>query len=174
MGYSINLYLDKSSSRKRVFDTNPRGVLKKELQIFLYLRYSGKTIKIYLERKCTQQQWDSQKQRVNPTYYKSGAIELNKYFDNIYYGTGKIFEENNNNAIETTKDHLREMVDKLNNREGIVRSSITFENAFEEFIKNSSISKQESTIKQYRNTQNHLKNFSQSRRIGLSFEKIDL
>lgn len=174
MGYSINLYLDKSSSRKKISDGNQEGDIKKELQIFLYLRYSGKTIKIYLERKCAQKQWDSQKQRVNPTYYKSGAIELNKYFDNVYYGAGKIFEENNNNGIETTKNHLKELIDKLNNRESSVHPSITFENAFEEFIKNSSVTKQESTVKQYRNTLNHLQNFSRIRGITLSFQKIDL
>lgn len=166
MSYSINLYLDKLSSKKNISE--------KELQIFLYLRSQGRTIKIYVERKCTKKQWDNSKQRVNPRYYKSGPVELNKYLDNVCNETGKIFEENNNSETETTKSHLKKMINRLNNRENNVLPSITFEDIFEEFIKNSSITKQQNTIKQYRNTLNHLKKFSSVRGITLAFEKIDL
>lgn len=184
MSCTINLYLDKTISRKKVSDENQQSKmlskatqksnLKKELQIFLYLRHSGKTIKISVERKCTIEQWDSGKQRVNPRYYKSGSVALNEYFANVFNETAKIFEENNNKGIETTKNHLKAIIAKLNNRETSVQLSITFEDAFEEFIRNSAITKQENTIKKYRNAFNHLKNFSKSRGITLSFKKIDL
>jgi Phage integrase SAM-like domain/Arm DNA-binding domain len=165
MSYSINLYLDKQNTKK---------VFEKQFQIFLYLRFEGRTIKIYVERKCTEKQWDNSKQRVSPRYYKSGPVELNKYLDNVCNEVGKIFEENNNEGKETSKNHLREMIGKLNNRESSAKLSITFEDAYEEFIRNSSLTKQPSTIKQYRNTFNHLNNFSKAREVTLDFKKIDL
>src|SRR6185436_1485692 len=126
MGYSINFYLDNAISQEKVLNAklNSKVMYKefldtasrKELQIFLYLRYGGKTIKIYIERKCTQNQWDFEKQRVNPNYYKSGPVELNKYIENVAYEAGKIFEANNNKSINTTKVHLKEIVYKLNNK----------------------------------------------------------
>src|SRR5574342_285164 len=85
-----------------------------------------------------------------------------------------IFEENNNSGTETTKNHLKEMINRLNNRENNILPSITFEDAFEEFIRNSGLAKQPNTIKQYRNALNHLKNFSKAREVRLDFEKIDL
>ena len=182
MGYSINFYLDNAISQEKVLNAklNSKVMYKefldtasrKELQIFLYLRYGGKTIKIYIERKCTQNQWDFEKQRVNPNYYKSGPVELNKYIENVAYEAGKIFEANNNKSINTTKVHLKEIVYKLNNK--INNPNLhSFVNAFSEFINTSEASKQKTTISSYKSTIIHLKNFSRIKGMSLLFEKID-
>jgi integrase len=183
MGYSINFYLDNAISQEKILEVKRSSkklqkefneiISKKELQIFLYLRYSGKTIKTYIERKCTQNQWDCEKQKVNPNYYKSGSVELNKYIENVSYEVGKIFEANNNKAIGTTKDHLKEIVYKLNNKTSNSLLNLSFENAFSEFIKKCEASKQKNTIKSYKSTIIHLKNFSRIKRMSLSFDKID-
>jgi integrase len=183
MGYSINFYLDNAISEEKFHEAKRTSKIlykelldtasKKELQIFLYLRYGGKTIKIYIERKCTQNQWDFEKQRVNPNYYKLGSVELNKYIENVSYEAGKIFEANNNKTICTTKVHLKEIVYKLNNKIINPHSNFSFEDAFCEFIKNSEGTKQNTTIMSYKSTITHLKKFSRIKKMGLSFDKID-
>ncbi len=183
MAYSINFYLDNAISQEKIISAKANSkelrreveeqISKKELQIFLYFRNSGRTIKIYTERKCTQLQWDFEKQRVNPNYYKSGSVELNKYIENVSYEAGKIFEVNNNNGIITTKDHLKAIIYKLNNKSNDAEHLLSFENMFLDFIKKSELTKQLSTIKCYRTTFNHLRKFSKLHRVSLSFEKID-
>jgi len=182
MSYSTNFYLDKQISQRKIFETKTtsksqynkmmKRVANQPLQIFLYFRYSGRTIKIYTERKCTQKQWDFEKQKVNPNYFRAGASAFNEYLEKILNEVGRIYEENNNKSILTTKDHLKTIVYGLNGRSKS-QIPLTFEDIFLAFIKNAEINKQPSTIKCYRTTFNHLKYFSKRYKGSLNFEKID-
>jgi len=103
MGFSVNLYLDGSISEKRIREIENSAdrklqkdvrelIEEKPLQIFLYLREKGKhALKKYVERKVTQKQWDNQKQRVNPKYYKGGSIEFNTYLSNVVTILARIY-----------------------------------------------------------------------------------
>lgn len=183
MGYSINFYLDNTVSEKNMNEIRSskdkeaiaelkNRIEEKVLQIFIYLRYSGRTIKVYVERKCTQKQWDSQKQRVDSRYYKSGAIELNKYLGNIMDAVGKKYEENNNKGVITTSDHVKAIIQEHNNKAGIEDGYITFEKAFQEFIEAKRQKFAINTIKKYKTTLTHLQDFSSDTKTKLLFENI--
>ncbi len=185
MGYSVNFYLDKSVSKSNLdaaLQSNDKE-LKKDLenrineiplQLFLYLRSSGKTIKVYIERKCTQKQWDSNKQRANPRYFKSGATIFNNYLDRIQDQVCSIYEENLKNKVPTTKEHIKEVVYLANDKDYEGTPTPTFEKAFDEFIESSKLSKQKSTISVYNTCLKHLKEFSKKIHYPLLFNRIDL
>ena len=183
MGYSINFYLDSSVSEKNINEIQKtrdkeaiaelrKQIEEKVLQIFIYLRYSGKTIKVYTERKCTQKQWDAGKHKVDARYYKLGASDLNKYLGNIEEAVGKKFEDNNNKGVITTSDHVKNIIQKLNNKVGLEDGYITFEKAFKEFIEAKRQKFAPNTIKKYNTTLTHLQDFSSDTKTKLLFENI--
>lgn len=184
MGCSVNFYLDSAISESNIQkiasskDSEAkkelaRRINEKPLQIFVYLRYSGKTVKVYTERRCTQKQWDAKKQRVDPRYYKSGAIPLNRYLGNIEEEVGKKYEENNNKGILTTSDHVKSIIAERNNKPQ-AGSFVTLEKAFEEFIEIKRQKFSPNTIKKYNTTLKHLRNFSSHTKTKLLFENITL
>lgn len=183
MGYSINLYLDHAisgKSLKEIRESKDKELIKitendfdnKKLQIFLYLRFSGRTLKVYTDRKVTQKQWDAKGQEVNPRFYKEGAIELNNYLKDIKSLAGKLFEKNNAEKIITTSEQIKNVVDLVGNKDMFSSSNITFENAFDEFILASEKIKSSGTISTYVTTLKHLKEFSKEKKIKLAFENI--
>jgi integrase len=184
MGYSINLYLDRAISEKSLKEINNsknKDLIKvtedtfenKKLQIFLYLRFSGRTVKVYLDRKVTQKQWDTKGQEVNPRFYKDGAIDLNNYLAEIKSLTGKLFEKNTAEKIITTREQIKEVVDFAGNKDMLSTASITFEKAFEEFIDVNKKIKSSGTISTYETTLKHLREFSKEKKVKLIFENIN-
>lgn len=165
MAYSINFYLDKKGQTTSNKDQH---------QLFMYLRFDGRTIKTYVERKCSLKEWDSKSQRVNSRYYKEGARELNDYFDKLESKTGKVFEANNNQGIVTSKEDVLKVIDECNNRNGVRNAHVSFDEAFAEFIASKAVSFTEPTLKTYRTTLKHLKAFSEKKRVALRFENITL
>lgn len=185
MAYSLNFYLDKSISEKsQQYITDSRNTEAKrqlqetiknnQLQIFLYLRFDGRTIKTYTERKCTQKEWDSKSQRVNPRYYKNGAPELNDYLDKLKSETAKLYERNNSQGVVTLKEDVLSVIDSCNNRDVLRNAPVSFEQAFDEFIRIKKQKHTESTLKTYRTTIKHIKAFSDKKRVALRFENINL
>ena len=183
MGCTINFYLDSAVSESNVNkilsskDQEAKKELRqriteKPLQIFIYLRYSGKTVKVYTERKCTQKQWDAGKQRVDSRYYKSGAIDLNRYLGNIDEAVGKKYEENNNRGIVTNSEHIKNIIAELNNRSGIAKY-VTFENAYQEFMEAKKQKFSLNTVKKYKTTIKHLQEFARHSKTKLLFENIN-
>lgn len=184
MAYSINFYLDGAVSEKNqksIFesgDSEAKRNLKdqvenKPLPVFLYLRFSGQLVKVYVERKCTQKEWDVQKQRVNPRFFKSGAIELNQYFDKVESETAKLHEKNLFLSFITAKEDIAAIVAACNNRQLLPSQAITFEQAFQEFIDVNRLRKAGSTIGTYRTTLKHLKLYAEHSKLKLRFEKIN-
>ncbi|MCC6683632.1 MAG: site-specific integrase [Bacteroidia bacterium] len=185
MSYSINFYLDKSISEKSqqhiIASRNAEAkrqlqeiIENNQLQIFLYLRFAGRTIKVYTERKCTQKEWNNKSQRVNPRYYKNGTPELNDYLDKLKSGTAKLYERNNNHGVVTYKEDVLSVIDTCNNRDLLRNAPISFEQAFDEFIRIKKQKHTESTLKTYRTTLKHVKAFSEKKRVALRFENINL
>jgi integrase len=180
MSYSTHLYLNGQLSEKYIKHVNSSAdsslwkqvreqIENKQLQIFLYLRFDGRTIKVSVERKCTQKQWAGG--QVNPRFYRKGAIELNQYLDKIQQETAKLHEKNLANGRITIKEDLMSIIDLCNNRTS--SKVVTLESAFEEFILVSKLTKTEGTLKTYRTTLKHLRNFSRIKRTPLQFERVN-
>jgi integrase len=184
MGYSINFYLDHAISEKsqnsiqRTGSAEEKLGLKKtllgnRLQVYLYLRWPGSTIKVYTERKCTQHEWDFEKQRVNHNVFKRGASELNEYFNNLENKVSRLYEASLLEKQFPTKTEVKAIIDEANLRDKIDHKVDLF--AFtEEYIKSCANTVKPATITAYHSTVRHLKNYSEARRVKLYFENIDL
>ncbi len=179
MGYSFNLYLDRAISAKELtrLKSLPDQTERKEaekimatkpLQIFLYLRYPGNTLKIYVERKATQKQWDAAKQRVNPNYYKAGPVELNDYLEAVLKQAQRINEANVLEGRQTTREQLRELIDRLNLKQTGPKQ-LTLAEAYEEFLKMADHHRAANTRKNYVTVKNHLYEYAKVKRKPLDF-----
>lgn len=185
MAFSINFYLDGAISEKNQeqilssADAEAKRNLReriesKQLLILVYLRFPGSPpLKVSMERKCTQKEWDGDKQKVNGRYYKDGVDELNGYLESAYSAISSLHQKNINEGVVTTKADIQEIVDALNNRNSLPRVVITFESAFAEFIKGRSVTHAENTIKKFRTTIKHLRNFSEEMKTPLRFKSIN-
>lgn len=184
MGYSVNLYLDKAISGKQQTIINQIGKEEKNrlaenientlLQIFLYLRFNGKTIKVYADRKCTQKQWNFDKQRVDSRYYKAGAPELNKYLGSLVDEVCKLYEANLEKGKPTTSDDIKAIVERLNDKGASSKNQVTVEKAFNQYLDLSKDRRAANTIKKYNSTWNHLQGYAKYKRQKLSFDIFDL
>lgn len=183
MSYSVNLYLDNAISPKKLEELKGLGdreltiQTNKEIretlkQIFVYLRYGGKTIKVYVERKCTQQEWDADQQNVSHRYYKRGAAELNTYLSNVKNGTAKLHEANLGKGILTSKDHVKALIYELNDKAPGNLVGSDFWKALDEYIKQSAYTKAGTTVTIYRSLKKHLQAFSEARRFPITFDRI--
>jgi integrase len=179
MGYSFNLYLDRAISEKELArrralpDPTERKeaehqIATKPLQIFLYLRYPGQTLKVYLERKVTQKQWDAGKQRVDPRYFKAGPVELNDYLETVLKEAQRLNETNVLAGRQTTREELRQLVDRLNLKQTGPKA-LTLEEAYEEFLKMADHHRAANTRKNYVTVRNKLRNYAKDKRKALDF-----
>ena len=184
MGFSTNLYLDNAVSEKvqnlilKGSNSEEKLRLKKtlsdnELQIFLYLRWKNSTLKVYTERKCTQKEWDRDKQRVNPSVYKRGSAEMNEYLGKIINTVHKLHESNLSTGRLTSKEDLRTIIDEANLKEKMVKKADLF-SFIEQFIEDSENRVKPATLSVYRSTLLHLKNYSKEKKVKLNFDSIDL
>ncbi|MFN8300093.1 MAG: tyrosine-type recombinase/integrase [Chitinophagales bacterium] len=186
MGYSTNFYLDNAISQKELRNAKETGnkdllrkmedtIANRELQIFFYFRFSGKTIKVFTERKCRQLEWDFEKQRINPRYFKEGAVLLNNYLHNIERGAARIYEAKLENKQIILKEDLKRVIDTLNNRQAeSERTTISFQSITEEFLKDREFKVTQQTISNFKTTFKHLKEFSIKYNYELIFENINM
>ncbi|KAA9340146.1 site-specific integrase [Adhaeribacter soli] len=179
MGYTFNLYLDRAISDKELTrlqtssDTEARKaadlqIATKQLQIFLYVRFPKNTIKVFVNRKVTQKQWDAAKQRVNPTYFKAGAIEMNLYLEKVLNDAQKLNEASLLAGAHITKEQLKEIIDKLNLKETGPKP-VSLEEAFEEFLRLADHLKAANTKKNYVTVKNHLEKFAKAKQKPYDF-----
>jgi len=186
MAFSTNFYLDNAISAKEISQARTAGnkprlkeidliISQKALQIFFYFRIDGKTIKVFTERKSRQIEWDFEKQRVNPRYFKEGAVVLNNYLYNIEKGAVKIYETNLEKAIVTTKDHFKELVDNLNGRDRrkAPQKITSLTQVFDEFKKDREFKVTSKTVSNFETTFKKLRDFSKKSYYELTFENIN-
>jgi len=184
MSYSVNFYLDQSISKKRINEINNLNdvALTKDLdriinnttrQIFLYLRFSGRQVKVFTERKCTQKQWDASKQRINARHYHQGAIQVNDYLEKLSRATSKLHESNLFHKTNTGKDQIKNLVYKCNHKEFDGQVMPTFIEAYDQFLSEGATTKSKATTVIYRTCLKRFIGFSRKSAIPLDFERID-
>lgn len=186
MGYSTNFYLDNAISQKELRAARANGekelvrkmedtIANRQLQIFFYFRFSGKTIKVFTERKCRQLEWDFEKQRINSRYFKEGAVLLNNYLYNIERGAAKIYESKLESKQVILKEDLKLLIDTLNNRQADSKSSTaSLQAIMDEFLKDREFKVTQQTISNFKTTFKHLQEFSIKYKYELLFENINM
>ncbi len=179
MAYSVKLYLEKINEKKKQqilsSATTPAEQKKlqkeldqKKLPVFLYLRFNGKTIKVYTERKFSVKQWDS-----STNMPKGAPVETTIYLNNLTTATAKLYEIH---LSSITKELVKSEIDRLNERDVPVRRILSFYQFVNEFIhsEETSNNKGKGTISVYRTTLNHIKNFAESTKYQVNWQYINL
>ncbi|EOR92746.1 integrase [Arcticibacter svalbardensis MN12-7] len=152
---TINFYLDKPNRK------NQRPIL------LTYL-LNGNKIRFSTKLKTMDKDWNPKSQKIKKN--GEGESEINFALEEYKRVITKAelhaqFEPN-----QLTLDYIRT---KLEEATGKKKTSFTIYDAFEEYIKEASIKKTESSKKIYEVTLNKLKSFDKDRRYLLSFENID-
>jgi len=141
---------------------------KKLLPIFLYVRHSGKTLKLFINRKCPPIAWDEGKARVIARRY-GGAIEINSFLNQIEDAALNLYHYNSRNGIETTKEHLVKIIQGISGEAPEEMNLISFA---KDWVSKAAI--KESSKQAYLLTVDYLTSFSSKKRMKLSFKQIDL
>ncbi len=184
MSYSINFYLDGAISDKQLVQLEAskdaeakkqteKQILTKPLPVFLYLRFNSKTVKVYTERKCTQKQWDFDKQETNPRFFKAGSPEVNKYLNDLKNEVTRLYESLSRQDKVISKEEIKAIVSKLNGK-NTEPEKPSFYKAYAEFVEVQKEFKQPRTIKKYNTLLISLKEFEKDKKYPVSFESITL
>lgn len=132
-----------------------------------------KIFKAVKKVKCTENDWDSRKERIKAPKKKeeyNNYIEYSKIIDELETSLKKLDRYMLLNNIVPSKDYILE---KLASGIEKVQLSHLFFPSFEEFIESSKTVKAPRTIKSYVTTRNFLQNFEEYTQYKLSFESID-
>lgn len=180
MGFSVNFYLDSAISKKKLKNANTletkllKTIIDNEVrQIFVYLRFTGSTVKVFVERKCTQKQWDADKQKVNSLYFKAGPTELNGYLNDVHDEVSKLHEGNLKKGIITESEDIKKIISKLNNRNHLdVGKHKDFFEYIDDWILK--VKRAPATITVYNTTVKHLKGFASTKKRKLDFNRFNL
>lgn len=157
-----------SLSVKFYLESRVKGDDKKPLPIFLYLRHSGRTLKVFTERKCPRAWWDTKRGRANTRKHKS-AIELNGFLSDLEEQSANLFNYNSRTGKITTKEQLTKLIQQVS---GSPVNDQDFLGFAEEFVGVARLAP--STLKSYRTTIRVLEEFAAAKRKVLEFNDIDL
>ena len=155
---------------------------KNETAVFLKFHFGYKTIdkngkekyvpvKIYTKEKIKPSFW--LKGRVKNTSKFPEHPEFNARLDNIEGQIKTLYRSLVNQGIKVTPKLFKERWDELNkNNDSVINSD--FVEFVEKLIVEAKLKLAPSTIKSYRNTLNHLQKFSDTNRVFLTFDNINV
>lgn len=195
MSYTIKYYLDGSfsdSKSEKIIANESSIIRKKELRkehehirltkllpVFLYLRFNNKTIKLYVDFRCTQDQWDAGAQEVNPRKFKGGAPEFNKNLRIIKEKAEQFHLKNLSEGSPTTKEDLKKLVDSINQKDAIeeeviVEKHVEYEDLKKKYLEVSQNRLAHNTVKKIKTTFTHLEEFASKMKINISWELFNI
>jgi integrase len=167
---NLSYYLETRSERES----------KKPTPITLYVRYrtnvdgrsKTQTVKLSTGQKVAAKYWDSEKQRVKSSY--TGANELNSWLASKQGAASKILLQVSSDNDEITTAKVKELVRPLFVEAAIVvEETLSFWKVYERFIEVRSTQKSDSTLKKYKTTLSHLKDFAEAYSYKVAFENLD-
>jgi integrase len=135
-------------------------------QIWMLYSFDGVRLRYYTGKRINSSLWDPLKQRVKSQ--ADGAGKINDLISKMARIVLDTYTDNKILGIETTVSSLKF---ELKNHAGTTPKS-SFLTEFDAFIEQSKLTRSLGTIKQYTNTRNHLKEFSEKKGVSLSFENI--
>jgi integrase len=154
-------------SVKFYIESLPKGTdIKKALPIFMYLRYNGKTIKVFANRKCPHNAWKDGKANYRKS---SNAVEVNGFLAHLKEEAENLCNHNSRAGVETTIEHLRELVQTVS---GVGKKKIQLIQFAEEWTSNAGI--KDVSKQAYMLTIEYLKKFSTYKNKSFGFNDIDL
>jgi len=152
---SINFYLGIKKGQETHF-------------LYMYVRYGRNTFKYNTREKLEVKQWNPERQKVKPSV--TGAAEINSYLESLEKKIDGIFREYKTQGIIPSVDLLKE---RMQLKVIEPQDKVTFFSLFEKFLSVSSNSKTYNTVRNYKSLLNHLKNFNETYKYNLDFDKIN-
>lgn len=138
--------------------------------IYLFFNYDSKRLKYSFGETVHPKYWNFSNQRLKKSV--GGSLEVNHLLDRVEEEIKKIYRTGNiqNNAL--SNEYLKERLDKaLDFKKKLSKDFFDFLN---EFIEVQTPFKTHRTIQKYRTLYNHLSSFQQTKKLTISFEKVDM
>ena len=149
------------------FNLKIEGDKTSNLQIYLIFSFDGRRLRYYTGKRINLNQWDKSNQRVKSN--ADASLSLNGFLKSL----ANLVSSEYNNAraigINPSVEYLREKLLAFN-----FRNNEDFLERFQEFMDRCKNEKAKGTIKKYRNTKSHLKNFAQYSGYKLDFDSINM
>lgn len=141
--------------------------------IYAILRYNYQRFKYSTGEKISPQYWDAKSQIITQTKKFKNHVEINTRINNIANALENAYRKLLNDKINITNDKLKEELEiALEITEK--KKHITFFEFIDKYIEEGKGVKTVGSIKVYRTTQRHLKDYVKFKNITLDFEHIDL
>jgi integrase len=163
---------------KKVDMPNVRFVLKdpksqKETLIYLIIRFNYQKLKLSTKEKIYPKYWNTINRRAKVTRNNIGYNELNTRLDNLESSMKNTYWSLLNNKVTPTPQSLKH---RFLEYMGIESEDdiVTFFGFVEKFIEQRKAIVRPNTIKKYKATEQHLKNFCDERKVDISFDDINL
>ena len=166
---TINYYLKGAMSEKQIIELDKRDekqllkeLLSKPLQIVLTVSTLGYRIQVYTKRRIEQKYWDKEKQLYDSRKYRLNVAEGNKWLSDLKFDTAKLVDQNELNAIISSREELKELIV---NRNPISSSKTSLISLLDEFIKQHKTKDgnelRHNSLKGYHSLKYHLNNYSE-------------
>lgn len=156
---STNFYLEK---RK---DKDTGKIITENVPILLFFSFDGKRLQHFTGQRVDARKWDDESQRVKRNF--SEAAEINKELGKLKVKVENIYEKAQALEVIPTVEYIR---DRLRSNKG---SKGSFWEVFDEYLQHRANHAGVNTLKKYRSTYNHLRNFSSSKHYRLEFDSIN-
>lgn len=127
--------------------------------VALYFYYEGKRFIFYTQERCLEKDWDSKKQRFRKSF--SGSTEANNYLESLAEKTRTAYRESMAKGVIPSPTALKTaLLPTLANEAIFAPKPTDFFSVWADFVKfKIEEGLQESTLKSYRKTRNHLLEF---------------
>lgn len=143
-----------------------------ETLVYLFFSYNGNRLKYSTGEKIHTDYWIKEKQRASSKMPLKQAPEFNARLDDITGKIKNVYRRLLNDGIVPTNSILKQELEKELKQEKT--DKVTFFSFIESFIEESKKIKAPATVKSYRNTLTHLKNYCQLKRKEIDFDNVDL
>lgn len=143
--------------------------------IYLFFSYNSKRLKYSTGQSILPKFWNESKQRAKESSQFPQYPELNTFLNNLEHETLNIYRSYlNKNKIPSLNEMRKELDVSMNRKQPFSNTSL-FEFIGHLINERSKMPKySKNSIKVYKNTFNHLQNYSEVKRRKLEFEDIDL
>jgi len=159
----VKFYLEK---RK---DKQTGELIALNVPIFLFYSFEGQRLQYYTGFRVDAVQWNAEDMKVKKNYSEAG--EINRELTKLKAKVEELHDKATVNGLIPDLDYFR---DNLNGKSMSTPDRKTIWEAYREYLKVLAVTKAKNTVDGAKYTYNSLEDFSRSRKIRLTFEKVDM
>lgn len=142
---------------------------KKEWPVVVCFHYNGRSFHRTIGLKCSEQNWDSKKQRVKPQHFE--AEDSNRYIDDLESKINRIYSQALEEGRPIDNKHIIEQLKNPAKKTEPEKKNLTFFEEWERYLEVKAVCLQPGTLKSAKSTYNHFKRFcAESGLTNITFE----